>query len=81
MPRYYFDLREGGEFVPDDEGMELSSMHAVQEEAARSLVDLARDNVRKRINGAGERMAIEVRDRNGPVMQVKFTFEINKLKR
>ena len=80
MSRYYFDIREGDEFAPDDEGLELSTIQAVQEEAARSLADMARDAVRKRHDGAGHQMAIEVRDDNGPVLNVKFTFEIDRRK-
>jgi uncharacterized protein DUF6894 len=80
VPRYYFDIREGDEFALDDEGLELSSIQAVQEEAARSLADIARDAVRKHLDGAGQRMAVEVRDDSGPVLQVRFTFEIDRHK-
>jgi hypothetical protein len=52
VPRYYFDIREGDDFAPDDEGMELSPIQAVQEEAARSLADLARDAIRHQGDGA-----------------------------
>ena len=41
MKRYFFDLRDGDELTPDDEGLELSTMEAVQEEAARSLAPQA----------------------------------------
>ena len=78
MPRYYFDIREGNDFAPDDEGLELSSIQAVQEEAARSLADMARDAVRKNHDGAGHQLAIEVRDDEGLVLQVRFTFEIDR---
>lgn len=78
MPRYYFIIREGDDFTPDDEGLDLSSIHAVQEEAARSLADMARDAIGKKLDGAGHQMAIEVRDDKGPVLQVKFTFEIDR---
>lgn len=80
MPRYYFDLREGDELAIDDEGLELSTIEAVQAEAARSLADMARDAVRKDRDCAGHHMAIEVRDDNGPVLQVRFTFEMNRHK-
>jgi uncharacterized protein DUF6894 len=80
MRRYYFDLREGDDLAADDEGLELPSIERVQEEAARSLADMARDAVRKNHDGAGHRMSIEVRDDGGPVLQVKFTFEINRHK-
>ncbi|WP_409363521.1 DUF6894 family protein [Bradyrhizobium liaoningense] len=54
----------------------------MQAEAAKSLADMARDAVHTYPPTAGShRMAIEVRDETGPVMQVKFTFEIEKRKR
>jgi hypothetical protein len=78
--RYYFDLRDGDEMITDDEGLELNSIERVQEEAALSLADMARDEVRShRTDGARQRMAIEVRDDTGPVLQVKFTFEVDRL--
>lgn len=80
MPRYFFDMREGKEIALDEEGMELRTIEAVQEEAARSLADMARDAIRRgRPDGAENRMSIEVRDEAGPVMQVKFTFEIHSV--
>ena len=81
MPRYFFDLRDGDDLAVDEEGLELRSIQAVQEEAARSLADMARDEVRRHAGDPNkrQRMAIEVRDYRGrPVMQVKFTFEISK---
>jgi hypothetical protein len=78
MPRYYFDMREGDEIAPDEEGMELRTLEAVQEEAARTLADMARDAIRGHSNGAGHQMSIEVRDEAGPVLQVKFTFELER---
>jgi hypothetical protein len=80
MPRFYFDLREGDEIAPDEEGMEFRTIEAVQEEAARALADMARDAIRARSNGSGHQMAIEVRDQAGPVMQVRFTFEVHQLR-
>ena len=80
MKRYFFDLRDNDELTRDDEGLELSTMEAVQEEAARSLADMARDASWRPHNGAGHRMAIEVRDDTGPVLQAKFTFQIERLK-
>jgi uncharacterized protein YfcZ (UPF0381/DUF406 family) len=76
--RYYFDLREGDDIAPDDEGMELATIEAVQAEAARALADMARDAVRKEPNGAGHQMAIDVRDDDGLILQVKFTFAIER---
>jgi hypothetical protein len=82
MPRYYFDLRDDDGLSVDYEGMELPSIEAVQEEAARSLADMARDTVRKPSLSLSRnhRLAIEVRDEDGQLMIVKFTFEIDRSK-
>jgi hypothetical protein len=76
MPRYYFDLRDGEELAIDEEGLELSNLRAVQLEAARALADLARETLQDTISGGHHYMAIQVRDDIGPVMQVRFTFEV-----
>jgi hypothetical protein len=74
--RYYFDVREGEDISPDDEGMELASLAAAQAEAARALAEMARDKVRNRPDGAGHQMTIDVRDDDGPVLQVNFMLVI-----
>jgi hypothetical protein len=78
MPRYYFDLREGDKLMADEEGLELRTVQRVQEEAARSLADMARDTVGRGL--AQHDMAIEVRDNEGPVLEVKFTFNVRRLR-
>ena len=81
MALYYFDLRDAGYLSVDEDGMELPTMQSVQIEAARSLVDLAKDAVwTTAATALGHRMAIEVRDENGPVLQAKFTFAIERHK-
>jgi hypothetical protein len=76
MPRYYFDLRDEDEVAVDEEGLELSSLRAVQIGAAKSLADLARDALHSSFIVPGIRhMAVEVRDRSGPVMHVKCTLD------
>ncbi|RXT54298.1 DUF6894 family protein [Bradyrhizobium betae] len=81
MPRYYFDLLDGGVLACDEEGLLLPNLQAAQAEAARSLADMARDAVDDLTATPDKRdMAIEVRDAAGPVMQVKFTFEIERSK-
>ena len=59
MSLYYFDLREGAHLSIDEDGMELLTMQAVQIEAARSLVDLAKDAIwTTAATVLGHRMAI-----------------------
>lgn len=81
MPRYYFDLRDNDELAVDDEGVELFTLQAVQIEAARSLVDMARQAIwTKTETILGHWMVVEVRDEHGPVLQAKFEFELERNK-
>ena len=77
--RYYFDLRDADGITIDEEGIDLPSLQRVQEEAARSLADMARDA--QRFDGSAHEMAIEVRDEAGPVLQVRFMFGIDRLRK
>lgn len=74
MSCYYFDLRDDDGFAPDDDGLELPNVQAVQKEAARTLTDATRDALLRPINPV--RIAVEVRDDSGPVMQIRFTIEV-----
>ena len=78
MPRYYFDMRDAVGMVPDEEGMELGTIKAVQQEAAQALAYMARDAIGEYPNGPLGPMAIEVRDDNGPVLEVKFQFSVGR---
>lgn len=79
MPRYYFDLVDEGELFPDEEGLELTDLRAVQAEAAKSLADMARDAVHTASADTGRRhMAVQVRDEFSQLMEVKFTFAIER---
>ena len=82
MPHYYLDLRDEDDLAVDEEGLQLRDVAAVQEEATQSLAEMAGDAVRgpSYHGNRNHQMAIEVRDETGPVLQVKFTFQINKQK-
>ena len=75
--RYYFDMVDHEGIVIDDEGMELPTIESVREEAARSLLDMAREEFRPS-GGAARELAIRVRDDVGPLLQLKFTFEVGQ---
>ena len=45
MTRYFFDIRDGDEFIVDQEGTELPHVEAAQIEAAHSLADMVRDKI------------------------------------
>ncbi|MCK1387335.1 hypothetical protein [Bradyrhizobium sp. 21] len=83
MPRYYFDLRDEQGVARDEEGLVLASARAVQAEAAKSVADMARDAILAAPLSDGKQsqsMAIDVRDADGPVMQVTLSFEVEDLK-
>lgn len=77
MALYFFDLCDDAESVVDEHGMELRDIRAVQDETARALSGLAWDAMRSDSVGC-QQMIIEVRDVNGPVMDVKLRFEIER---
>jgi hypothetical protein len=81
MNRYFFDLRDEHGVVADEQGILLPSLEAVQDEAARAIGDLARDEVRRIKADASEarQLAVEVRDDTGAVMHAKFSCEIKRL--
>jgi uncharacterized protein DUF6894 len=80
MAMYYFDLRNGDDLSPDEEGTELATIDEVQDEAAYALSDMLRGEVRV-TNGhpLARHLTIEVRDDQGPIMHTKFSFEMKRL--
>ncbi|WFU55262.1 hypothetical protein QA639_37910 [Bradyrhizobium pachyrhizi] len=58
--------------------MVLPDIGSVQEEAVKALADM--------VHGAGKKsagliqMAIEIRDDDGPVMQIRFAFDVVRLR-
>jgi hypothetical protein len=77
MPRYYFDIRDGEAFYPDEEGIELANRRAAEIEAAMSLAGVARELP---VLDEPHPMAIEVRTDQGTIFQVAFIFETAKSK-
>ena len=76
MRRYFFDLREGGILKPDQKGAEFATIDAVREEAAKVLVDSARDNVLSYDHDGARDLSIEIRDIDGPVMLANLSFRM-----
>lgn len=80
MTLYYFDIRDNDGLIPDDEGMELLTLTDVEEEAARSLADMAREAVLRTDELANYKVAIEARDDQGLVLRVRLAFEVDRLR-
>lgn len=79
MGRYFFDVREGLDFFPDDEGIELPSQAAAEAEAVATLAQLLRDPAQE-ATGQEQRLdlAIEVRTAAGPIFRAALLFAANE---
>ena len=78
MARYYFDLVDSDGLVVDDEGREIEGLQNVQIEAARSLIDMARDSLMGTAPFAVEQLSIQVRDESGRVLNAHFSFDFER---
>ena len=65
MPRFYFDVREDGKFIPDEEGLELESLDAAEHKAAVSSAEIGRSQLP---HGKVREITVEVKDENGFVL-------------
>jgi hypothetical protein len=45
MPRFYFDIREGTRFVPDESGIKFDSLDAAEHHAAQTAAEIGRDKL------------------------------------
>lgn len=77
VTRFYFDVREGDVVIVDDEGLDLSSQNRAWVEAARSVAELARDQIPK--HPQGHRIVIQVRNPEELVLAVTVTFNTELL--
>ncbi len=77
MPRYYFDSRDNGKLVEDDNGLTFSDIEFCKKEAARALAEIAREVT----PGSEQReLSIDVRDENKrPLFRTVMIFEIQRL--
>lgn len=63
MSRYFFHIRDGLEFVPDEEGVECRDLLAAWEEALFSAGDIALSDFKRGF--AGPAVTIEIEDEEG----------------
>lgn len=78
MTRYYFDLRDDNQTAVDEEGMDFPNLEQVEEEAALSLASMAKDEIVTHTGKGLHDLVIAVRDDGGPVLEVMFTFKIDR---
>jgi hypothetical protein len=74
MPLYYFDTRDGDDFVRDEIGIELGGVEAARDEATRGLADFARDALPGSVR---RELAVECRDEaDRDVLRAALWFEL-----
>ena len=75
MTRYFFDLRDGDEFSPDDEGTELDGVEAARAEVIRAFPAIAAQRIRD--NRERAEFEMTVRDDGGrEVMRANLSFTL-----
>lgn len=79
MALYFFDLGSAGLSSIDEDGEDLTDVSAAHRVAVGALADAMHDVA---VEGAsGQRLAIEVRDELGPVLQVSAIVESRILRK
>ncbi len=73
VPRFYFDVREGASFTPDDEGLEFASLDAAERMAAEiGQAELPKGNI--------QNITVEVSNEHGQrVLTATATLEIHRV--
>jgi hypothetical protein len=77
MFRFYFDVREGKRFVPDEEGLEFDSFEAAEHEAAETAAEIGRDRLP---TGDTREITVEMRNAHRQrVLTVKVSMELDRV--
>ena len=77
MPRFYFDIREGARFAPDDEGIEFPDFDAAEREAAEAAASIGRDLLPR---GDAREVTIEVpNEHRQRVLTVTVSMHIDRV--
>jgi hypothetical protein len=77
VPRYFFDSRDGEDFIEDDVGLEFATLEEARDEATAALADMARDVLPGSLH---RELAIEVRDGDRePLLKTCLVFEAVRL--
>ena len=78
MPRFYFDVREGASFTPDNGGLEFDSLDVAERAAAELAADLGRDRLPK---GEARAVMVELRNEHRQrVLTVTVSIEIHRVR-
>lgn len=77
MPRFFFDVREGVRFVPDEDGLEFPDINAAERSAAEAAAEIARDLLPKAV---ARSVTVEVRNDHGQrVVTATVTLAVDRV--
>lgn len=77
MPLFYFDVRDGQRFIPDEEGTDLSDLDAAERDAAEAAAEIGRDLLPP---GKVRSVCIDVRNEHGQrVLTVTVALQIDRV--
>ncbi len=77
MPRFYFDVREGASFTPDNGGLEFDGLDGAERAAAELAADPGRDRLPK---GETRAVTVELADEHRQrVLTVRVSMEIDRV--
>jgi hypothetical protein len=75
MPRFHFDIKDGGQLIEDEEGQEFAETDLVRREAVETGASLARDAF---IIGKTSKVIVAVRQGDVPFLRVSISLEIEE---
>ena len=77
MQRFYFDVREGVRFTPDEDVLQFPDIAAAEREAAETAAAIGRDLLPK---GVARSVTVEVRNQHGQrVVTATVTLAVDRV--
>ena len=75
MPRFYFDIREDGRFILDDDGKDFANADGARREAVLTGTSIARDAF---VAGSADQVVVNVREDGARRMKISITLEVEE---
>jgi hypothetical protein len=76
VPRYFFDVTDGGNVTVDSEGVEFDSLEGARGEALRTLGEIARDELP---DDDHRQFSIEIREGgSAPVLSASLSLRVQR---
>ena len=70
VPRFHFDVCEGGYTIPDLGGLELPNVEAAREEAAKAAAELSKERAARKAPVADASIVVRPSDSLEPIFTV-----------